>query len=119
MIATYVVDMKGELWIADRRSEHIACARGSDVLAAGEMQFEVNATSVRATTVSNLSTGYCPAPRCFASVAHALDAAGIAHPGHLTARFTFRKCQDCGWINVIKDDWFVCSVCESDLPLEV
>jgi hypothetical protein len=34
VVATYIVDPEEQLWIADRRSEHVACARGSDVLAA-------------------------------------------------------------------------------------
>ena len=37
--ATFVVDSEGKLWIADRRSEHVACARGEDVLSAGEIFF--------------------------------------------------------------------------------
>lgn len=38
---TFAVDTDERLWIADRRSEHVACANGGDVLAAGELTFAV------------------------------------------------------------------------------
>ena len=37
---TYVVGLDGLLRLAPRRSEHVACAGGADVLGAGEMGFE-------------------------------------------------------------------------------
>ena len=36
---TFVVDLDCALWLAPRQSEHVACAEGRDVLAAGEMGF--------------------------------------------------------------------------------
>ena len=35
--ATYVIDREGLFWIADRSSEHVACARVGEVLSAGEV----------------------------------------------------------------------------------
>jgi hypothetical protein len=55
---TFVVDEHGSLLIADRRSEHVACACGRPVLSAGEM-FVRGGEVVE---VSNQSTGYCPEP---------------------------------------------------------
>lgn len=37
--ATFIISQTGELWIADRRSEHVACARDEPVQSAGEMTF--------------------------------------------------------------------------------
>lgn len=37
--ATFVVDSEGHLRVADRHSEHIACAGGEPVLSAGEIFF--------------------------------------------------------------------------------
>jgi len=68
--------------------------------------------------VSNLSTGYCPEPASWPAVADALDRAGIPHPGRFTSAFLFRRCPACGERNVIKDDYFVCVVCDADLPAE-
>src|SRR5689334_13932285 len=39
--ATFVIDAEGVLRLADRRSEHVACAGGGLVLSAGEMFFSV------------------------------------------------------------------------------
>lgn len=37
---TYVVDPGGKLWLSDRRTEHVTCARGGAVLGAGELRLE-------------------------------------------------------------------------------
>src|SRR5688572_23433490 len=68
---TYVVGVDGLLRIAHRRSEHVACAGGGDVLAAGEL----TATRAGVVEVSNQSTGYCPEPESWPAVARALEAA--------------------------------------------
>ncbi|MDA0181614.1 hypothetical protein OJ997_15015 [Solirubrobacter phytolaccae] len=108
--ATFVVGVDGTLRLAPRSSEHVACVEGADVLAAGELFFD-GAEVVGAT---NQSTGYCPEPASWPVVAEALDALGVSHPGEYTAAFTFRRCDACGTLNVVKDGWFVCGV---DLPL--
>lgn len=111
--ATYVVDERGALRVAPRRSEHIDCAGGESVLAAGEIRFSRGGAVVE---VSNQSTGYCPDPDCWQAVAAALRSAGIAGPVDFTRRFVFRRCPDCGQINLIKDEWYVCAACDADLP---
>ncbi|MCE9573281.1 MAG: hypothetical protein K8W52_09000 [Deltaproteobacteria bacterium] len=110
--ATFVVTVDGILRIASRRSEHVACAGGQPVLAAGEIFFARGAC----VAVSNLSTGYCPRPDSYAAVAAALARAGIAHPPAYTAAFEFRRCPACGERNLVKDDHFACALCDAELP---
>ena len=62
LICTFTIDTHGELWLADRRSEHVACAGGEDVLAAGEMTFVQAGAGFEVIEVTNQSTGYCPQP---------------------------------------------------------
>ncbi len=51
--ATFIVDLAGALWIADRRSEHVACARMTPVLAAGVIFFEQRKGKVHVARVTN------------------------------------------------------------------
>jgi hypothetical protein len=113
---TFVIDTHGRLRLAPRQSEHVACAAGQPVLAAGEIGFTRHGTNWAVTEVTNQSTGYCPDPDCWPAVAAALDQAGIAHPGGFTAALVFRRCEHCGQRNIVKDDWFVCGTCGHDLP---
>ena len=120
LTVTFVVLADG-LWVADRHSEHVACARGAAVYSAGEMTFALDRRgrgrpSVEVVHVTNQSTGYCPEPESWPAVAAALDAAGIAHPGGFTAEMVFRRCPKCGSTNIVKDDWFECPVCGAELP---
>lgn len=112
---TYIVDLKGTLRVAPRRSEHVACAGGRPVLAAGEIAFERVHGEWVVTEVSNQSTGYCPDPASWPEVAGALDRAGIARPDGFTAAFVFRRCGGCGELNVVKDEHYVCVFCEGGL----
>ncbi len=118
VVFTFIVDADGSLWIADRHSEHVACARGGDVLSAGEMMFEVDGESVSVTDVTNQSTGYCPEPESWPAVAAALDKAGIAHPNGFTRAFLFRLCEGCGQTNIVKEGDFTCAVCGIELKQE-
>lgn len=68
------------------------------------------------TQISNQSTGYCPEPTSWATVAPALDRAGLPVPDDFTDVFGFRRCPDCGQINIVKDDHYACGVCGSRLP---
>ena len=113
--ATFIVDLEGALWIADRRSEHLACANGRDVLSAGEITFDLDAKLVRVVPVTNQSLGYCPEPESWPGVAKALESAGIPGPGKFTAEFIFRRCDVCGTTNVVRDHWYVCAVCGAEL----
>ena len=115
VISTFIIDMSGNLWIADRHSEHVACAAGGPVLSAGEMTFRIIETGAEVPTVTNQSTGFCPEPESWPSVANTLDKIGLAHPDDFTTYFHFRRCGKCGSINIVKGDWFVCSVCDAEL----
>lgn len=116
--ATFVIDIEGGLLLADRRSEHVACAGGGPVLSAGEMFFLVEANRVEVAEISNQSTGFCPEPESWAAVAAALDRIGVVHPVRFTTVIVFRRCEKCGERNVVKEGWFVCGVCGADLPAE-
>lgn len=119
LAATFVIDLGGRLLLADRHSEHVACAGGQDVLAAGEIFFTLDdAGRPVAGEVTNQSTGYCPEPDCFAAVAAALDRVGIVRPDRFTAAFAFRRCPACGQRNLVKDGFYACDVCGHELPRE-
>ncbi|WP_199716547.1 hypothetical protein [Micromonospora musae] len=113
---TYVVDTAGVLRLAARRSEHVACAGGGTVLAAGEIALVRRPDGWSVSEVSNQSTGYCPEPRCWPAVAAALKQVGLENPGGFTCEFVFRRCPDCKELSVVKDGDFICYVCGSDLP---
>ena len=113
---TFVVDPEGALRIVSRHAEHVSCSGGTPVLSAGEMTFTRAQGVWSVSEVSNYSTGFCPEPDSWIEVARALDGAGIRHPGRFTAEFVFRYCIQCGQRNVVKDEWYVCGVCDADLP---
>ena len=114
---TFAVPADGSLRVAPRRSEHVACARGADVLAAGELVIRLN-PALEVVGASNLSTGYCPEPSCWEALQRALRSLDIPAPPALTFSCTFRKCPACGERNLVKDDWFVCAICDGPLPAE-
>ncbi|MEU6344601.1 hypothetical protein ABZ883_27050 [Streptomyces sp. NPDC046977] len=115
---TYVVDVAGVLRLAPRRSEHVACAGGGEVLGAGEIAFRATSGEWAAVEVSNLSTGYCPDTGSWLSVARALDRAGIGRPAGFTYAVVFRRCTGCGERGIVREDDFVCVFCGSVLPRE-
>jgi len=116
--ATFIIDVKENLLIADRRSEHVACARGNDVLSAGEMFILLRGGDVEIVEVSNQSTGYCPEPESWDVVKLVLDRLQIKHPQQFTASFTFRRCDSCSSTNIVKEGIFECAVCGSPLSEE-
>jgi hypothetical protein len=116
VIATFVVDAAGALRLADRRSEHLACAGGGPVRSAGEITLDLSAAPVAVVAVSNQSTGYCPEPESWPAVAAALRAAGLAPPEEFSLACAFRLCVQCGSIGLVKDGVFECVVCEAELP---
>ncbi|GKQ39326.1 hypothetical protein [Streptomyces sp. A012304] len=113
---TFVVAPDGLLRLAPRRSEHVACAGGGAVLAAGEIGFLRTPDGRQVDEVSNQSTGYCPDPDCWPAVAAALERAGIGHPGGFTHALLFRRCPRCRENNVVREGVFVCVFCDGDLP---
>ena len=80
--ASFVIDPDGRLRLADRRSEHVACAEGSPVLSAGEMFCSDQGDTAFVEEVTNLSTGYCPEPESWPVVGDALDRLGVVHVGN-------------------------------------
>jgi hypothetical protein len=113
--ATFIIDPDQQLWIADRRSEHVACAAGGEVLAAGELAFCEHRGRVEVVEASNLSTGYCPEPECWSVVAEALDRIGLPRPSAFTSAFEFRRCERCDATNLVKEEVFECAVCQAEL----
>ena len=116
VIATFVVAADGILRVADRHSEHVACAGGQPVRAAGEITFSLGRT-VEVVEVSNQSTGYCPEPESWPAVAVSLVAAGLPSPDGLTLACKYRRCEACQGLNLVKDQDFECGMCGADLPL--
>lgn len=118
IVATFVIMVDNTLRIADRHSEHVVCASGEPVLSAGEMAFDIRGETATVIWATNQSTGYCPEPTSWPAVEAALDAAAIDHPGAFSDAFSFRYCTACKSINVIKESWYYCSVCNAPLPHE-
>jgi hypothetical protein len=114
LIATFVVDTNGVLRIADRRSEHIACAGGKPVLSAGEITFSVG-KEVEVVEVSNQSTGYCPEPESWPSVATALARSGLNCLQNSSNACLFRRGDGCHSITLVKDSLFKCGMCGATL----
>lgn len=115
---TYIVDAGGRLWIVDRHSEHVGCADGGEVQAAGELVFEVETEGAKVAEASNQSTGYCPEPSCWKALAAELERLGLPAPQDFTASFIFRRCPACKAINVVKDEFYECDICGAQLPTE-
>ena len=115
--ATYIVDPQQQLWLADRRSEHVACAGGGEVLAAGEIVLAQHRERIEVIEASNQSTGYCPEPECWIALTAVLERLKIPYPPGFTASFEFRRCDRCGTINLIKDDTLECAVCRAELSI--
>lgn len=111
--ATFVVDRDGVLRLAPRRTEHVACASGGPVMSAGELFFT---PELGIADASNQSTGFCPEPASWTAVAAALSPAVASVPEGFSRQFTFRRCPSCAQILVIKDNWFVCDICDADVP---
>jgi hypothetical protein len=116
--ATFVIDEAGTLRIADRRSEHVACAGGKPVLSAGEITFSITPAQVSVEWVTNQSTGYCPEPESWSTVAAGLTRASIQAPPRFSQEFVFRRCVRCGSLNVVRDNFFECGTCSAELPSE-
>ena len=117
-IATFVVDALGQLWVADRHSEHVACARGEAVQTAGELLFELQGVQVEVAAATNQSTGFCPQVESWGALQSALEKADLPFPDGWTQAFEFRRCLRCNAINIVKEDWFVCLECDAELPLQ-
>lgn len=114
--ATFVINIHNSLLISDRHDEHVACAGGENVLSAGEITFIINEKDVEVAEITNQSTGYCPEPASWGAVKEALSKIDIISPSSFTSEFIFRKCIKCSSINIVKEDYFYCAVCNGELP---
>jgi hypothetical protein len=114
--ATYVINDQYFLLISDRHDEHVACAGGKSVFSAGEITFEIIHDKVKISQITNQSTGYCPEPSSWPSVDKALSRTDLKYPAAFTSEFKFRRCLNCQTINIIKEEFFFCAVCDSQLP---
>lgn len=114
--ATYIIDLEGYLRLAHRRSEHVCCAGGADVLSAGEITFNCTSEEIVAEWVTNQSTGYCPESESWPVVKQALSRLNIVTPDRFSMAVVFRRCEECGQINIVKDAYFECEVCDAKLP---
>ncbi|GAA2631541.1 hypothetical protein SMC26_22550 [Actinomadura fulvescens] len=110
------VDATMTLVLAPQRSEHVACAGGGPVMGVGEVTFARGRGQWLVYEISNQSTGYCPDVTSWTAVEAALDRAGIDHPHAFTHPIEFRRCPRCRQRNIVKDDHFVCAVCQAPLP---
>ncbi|MEV8099679.1 hypothetical protein [Streptomyces sp. TLI_235] len=113
---TFVVDAGGVLRLAARRSEHVVCAGGEEVLSAGEMSFREESGRWEVEEVSNQSTGYCPDVISWPTVAEALDRIRVQRPSGFTHEVVFRRCRSCQELNIVREEDFVCVFCGEDLP---
>lgn len=114
--STYVITEDQELWVADRRSEHVSCARGLRVIAAGEVFLNRDGTIDRMT---NQSTGYCPSKESWTGVEETLRSLKIACPsGGFDPAFEFRRCTSCDEVQLVKDDFYYCTTCSTELNAE-
>ena len=113
---TFVLLPPEQLFLADRRSEHISCARGHAVLSAGEMTFLFDGTRLLLDEVTNQSTGYCPEPESWPAVRDALVSLGLKAPDQFTYAFEFRFCSNCRVTSIIKNQIFECPACGGELP---
>lgn len=116
VVATFIVDTSGRLWLSARGTEHVACARGLPVLGAGEIMFRARGRLVSIVSITNQSTGYCPEPESWYEVRRAIERIGLKAPHGFTHAFEFRRCTNCGMINILKADSPECPVCGTLLP---
>ncbi|HEX9061007.1 MAG TPA: hypothetical protein VF941_12580 [Clostridia bacterium] len=116
-ILTFIIDINGCFVIADRHIEHVRCSGGKPVLSAGEVSFIWDKNSYKIAEITNQSTGFCPDSSSWAVVKDALDKIPLQHPDRFTTEFIIRKCDTCSQINIIKDSYFVCGVCGSELNI--
>lgn len=102
--ATYIISTEQKLWISDRHSEHVACAAGQPVLAAGEIEFVLE-QELEVEYLSNQSLGYCPRVSCWTVVDEVLTRLQIPHPERFTLACQFRRCEQCAALQIVKDEY--------------
>jgi len=81
---TYIVNENGKLYIGGLTEEHVEVARGDNVLAAGEINVNIDRGKWKITKINNSSNGYFPARTSFRIIHSLLDHLGFKHPGKFT-----------------------------------
>ena len=118
LVVTFTVSLDGVLTIADPNSKHVACASGGPVLTAGEIGFRREGDTIVVAEVTNQSTGFCPEPSTWPVLQTVFDNIPLEHPGEFTRKFVFRRCEQCGQKNIVKEGWSYCGLCDAELPAE-
>jgi len=95
---------------------HFGSRRDAAVPSAGEIGFVRDRDRGAVGEVSNQSTGHCPDVTSWPAVARALDRVGLARPTGFTHEVVFRRCPACEERNIVREDDFVCVLCDGDLP---
>lgn len=113
--ATYVIAESGSLYLADRRSEHVVCARGGRVRAAGEIFFELTGGRLAIARVSNQSTGYCPPVETWEVVEKWMQSLPLEAPSFFDPACEFRRCDCCGGLQIWKEYSPDCLFCDKPL----
>jgi hypothetical protein len=114
--ATFIVDTDGAFWIADRGSEHFACARLESLLSAGEVFFTLFGSTPSIYRITNQSTVYCPEPDSWKSVEMALSKTGIEFPDGFEPPFEFRRFTGGRTLAIVRGEVLTCLMCRTDLP---
>ena len=86
------------------------------MLSAGEITFLRHRSGWGVESISNQSTGFCPEPESWEAVTAALDGTGLESPKGWSNEILFRRCPRCGERNIVKDSWFLCDMCDAELP---
>ncbi len=60
--------------------------------------------------------GFGRQPESWTTDGMALDRIGFSHPAQLTTEVVFRLWPSCGERNIVKDDWYYCTMCDARLP---
>jgi hypothetical protein len=95
--------------------EHVVCAIGMPVLSAGEVTFRIDNNHIEIPYITNQSTGFCPEPRSWTAVDKALKKTDINYPNNFSVNFVFRLCTNCNTINIVKEDSYLCAMCNHTL----
>lgn len=119
-ICTFVIDLDNQLLIVNRHSEHVQCAFGKDVLSAGEIGFIIEKENrIRIDSITNQSTGYCPAASSWIEVKKALQKIeGLSIPNGFEPTFVFSYCLTCQTRQIVKEAFYYCPLCEGELLSE-
>ncbi len=121
VICTFIINLEGQLVIADRHSEHVQCAFGEAVKSAGEIVFLIEkGQHITIDSITNQSTGYCPSADSWKAVEAALKKIdGLNIPNGFEPEFVFSYCPNCETRQIVREAFYYCPMCEGALLSEV